>query len=86
MPLPLHRGYRPTVTARWLRLGTPRNKVLRDDLMFSLVIVPVLMAVLVAFGADRDRVLAYGLPWMVLGVVFAVVRFSVRNRSEQLRE
>lgn len=86
MPLDVPREYRSPVTARWLRPDTPRDKVLRDDLLFSLVIVPVLMAVLVAFGAERDNVLAYGLPWMALGLVLGVVRFSVRGRSEAHRE
>src|SRR3954470_10671303 len=66
---------------RWLQSGerTARER-LNEDLLFALLIIPLLSAVLVATGAQRDRVITMLLVWTGLGTGVAVIRFLMRSR------
>lgn len=70
--------------ARWLQSGerTARER-LWEDLLFVLLIVPVLSAVLLATGAQRDRVITMLIVWTGLGTAIAVVGFLLRRRDER---
>lgn len=61
----------------WRRLG--------QDLLFALLIVPALAVVLLVAGSDRERVVTMLLVWSGLGVVVALIRFTLRRRKENRR-
>lgn len=67
---------------RWLRPELSRQQTLRWDLTFALLVVPALAVLLLATGAEHQRVVVLLLVWTALGSAVALLRFWVRSRKE----